>query len=74
MNIYDKMLQIENQDQFVEFLVLLLKDLKENTTEWENSDLESFIKGMIGYCSDKKFESLEWKKIGEIFLASRVYE
>lgn len=74
MDIYDKVNAVDSQKEFVDFLTLFLKDFRENRSEWENADLESFLYGMIGYCSDKKIEVLDWKNFGEILLASKVYE
>jgi len=74
MDFYDKIKSIDSQEDFVIFLKLLKNNFGENKNDWENSSLESFLDGMIGYCSDKKFDEFAWKDFGEILLASRVYE
>ena len=74
MNIYEQAEKISSQQEFVEFLKALKKDFKENTTEWENDDLISFLNGLEGYNIDKPQEELSWKVFAEILLAARVYE
>lgn len=54
MDIYDLAEGIKTQEDFVQFLEKLRKDLVKNEQEWENNDLASFLSGLEGYCHDKK--------------------
>ena len=74
MDIYDKAKQIDSQQDFINFLNELKNNFDKSKDEWENSTLESFLEGMVGYCNDKDFDSNSWKDFAEILLASRVYE
>lgn len=74
MDIYDKAKSINGQQDFINFLNELRNNLSDKESEWENFTLESFLEGMLGYCSDKDFDNFSWRDLAEILLASRVYE
>ena len=74
MDIYEQAEQISNQQDFIEFLKILKKDFIENTTEWENDDLMSFLNGLEGYNIDKPQAESSWKVFAEILISARVYE
>ncbi len=74
MDIYKIAKKIRTQQEFVEFLKLLRKDCEENSFEWENNTLQSFLQGIEGYSLDKKFEEASWCGFAEILIAARVYE
>lgn len=74
MDIYEMAQNVNNQEEFLLFLKTLLKELEENPTEWENTNLKTFLTGIEGYCYDRKYEKLSWNVLSEILLAARVYE
>jgi hypothetical protein len=74
MDIYDKAEDINNKNDFVDFLKILKNDLKDNNEDWDNNSLELFLEGLYGYCMDNKEERVTWKEFAKSLLAARVYE
>ena len=75
--------QIDSKKDFVRFLEHLVVDLKENPDAWENDTLERFLeamsswtKDMDGYYKNQGTQppEINWKFIGQLLLASRIYE
>jgi hypothetical protein len=66
------------------FLAELADDLLESPEDWENADLETFLRAMSAWLQDSDGYFLArgeqpprdptWYLIAEIFLAARVYE
>jgi hypothetical protein len=76
--------QIQTQSDFVAFAHALVKNLKEKPEEWENRDLGSFLEALAAWVDDMygyyqgKGDPIplhpSWKTLGQILLASRMYE
>jgi hypothetical protein len=75
---------IVSREDFVNFVEVLIEDLKNNGSEWENDTLESYLEAiarwtddMDGYYNNKGMQlpkNIEWKVFGQMLLASKVYE
>ena len=85
MDIYDFVGNIKTKDDFENFMSMLIKDLKENRTDWENNELEPFLDGirrftgvLDNYYNNAGIEAdtsiPTWKMFAEMFLAAKVYE
>ena len=80
----DKYLSIKNKNDFVNFISALVKDLKENSEQWENKDLCSYLNGMVSWIEDMDgyYENtnqplpnnVTWKVFSDILMAARTYE
>jgi hypothetical protein len=71
---YEEYKKIENQSDFITFLISMKQDLIDNKSTWENDSLENFIDGLIGYIKDKDQDVITWKVFAELLLAAKVYE
>jgi len=71
--------------QFIEFLEEFRKDLRENTSDWENRTLEDFLEAMQAYTSDVQgfYDNMKmdidadeptWENFKVILKGARVYE
>ncbi|MFC9734325.1 hypothetical protein ACFWGM_04970 [Streptomyces roseolus] len=75
---------IETREDLAEFLRLAADDLKSNPGAWENNSLESFLAAWSAWVLDCPGwfaahgepvpDSPDWKLIGQMVLAARVYE
>lgn len=75
---------IRSREGFVEFTKALRKDLHDNPASWENSTLERFLEAigawvedMDGYYVNQASsvpEPLDWKVVGDILMAAKMYE
>jgi len=75
---------IDSRDDLVLLIDQLRWDLESNREAWENVDLSSFLESMSAWLRDMDgyYQNIgepvpaspTWKTIGEILLASRVYE
>ena len=81
----DQALQIKTRNDFVNFLKTLLNDYQESKDEWENSTIESFLNGLIGFTIDAKgyysnisedidVENPSWRLFADLLLSARIYE
>ena len=76
--------RIKSKKDFIFFLENLIKDLKENPSEWENNNLERFLGAMSAWVEDmdglynnlgiKPPDNIDWQFFGQLLLASRKYE
>jgi len=75
--------RIENNKDFVLFVEQLIIDLKQNPDNWENNTLESFLESMSAWVNSlegfylnqgSQSPRIDWKFIGQLLLASRIYE
>ena len=75
---------IQTKEDFESFLLLLIEDLKKKS-DWENNDLESYLRGLYGFVKDISgyYKNLRenidthkpsWRILADILLAARVYE
>ncbi|NUO84174.1 hypothetical protein HUU05_29225 [candidate division KSB1 bacterium] len=84
MKLPEKVATIQTRKDFISFVHLLIQDLRENHTEWENRDLESFLEAitawvedMEGYYQNKGLplpRQPDWNLFGQILLAAKIYE
>ena len=76
--------QVRSRADLATFIGALLADLRERPDEWENRDLNDFLEAlktwilhMDGYyqnIGEKMPEQPDWKIIGQMLLAARIYE
>lgn len=83
INLVEIQTQINSKKDFVFFLENLIADLKENPADWENDNLESFLEAMSAWVDDMdgfyknlnaQSPNINWQFIGQLLLASRIYE
>lgn len=84
MELYDVLQEIKTKEDFEQFLLLLILDLKNKNSEWENTDLDRYLSAMSDYTdtlneTDKDGNVLpdnqpSWKLFAELLMAARVYE
>lgn len=75
---------IKDKQSFIEFVKLLVQNLKENPDEWENNSLElyleavsSWVEDMEGYYSNNNLaipENINWSVFANILMAAKMYE
>lgn len=77
--------KIISKEDFIDFLIILRDNLKNNSQNWENITLEDFIDGMITFTQDiegfyKNVKNINindynvtWEVFSDILLASRIY-
>ena len=76
--------KINSRNDLSKFVQALSEDCKENSAEWENPDLTSFLAAMASWIQDmdgyysnhnKPFsEDQSWKTFAEIVFAAKQYE
>ncbi len=79
MKIVEKASMVVDRSGFVEFLADLRRDLSENESGWENSDLESFLEALAGIAEDRGEravgdDGLSWREMAELMSTARIYE
>jgi|UPI000592CD50 hypothetical protein len=83
-NLFDYVKTIRSRRDFIQFLNYLNDDYRENNSEWENKDLQSFLAGLSGFSMDMTgyycdleekvdVESISWRMVAEMLLAAKVY-
>lgn len=75
---------INSKEDFINFLNTLLHDLRANSQDWENKDLDSYFEAMISWTEDMDgyYENmkkpipkdLDWKVFANILMAAKMYE
>ncbi|MBM9502563.1 hypothetical protein JWG44_20110 [Leptospira sp. 201903071] len=75
---------IKGKDDFIEFIFKLSNDFRDNTSEWINQDIESFLEALARWVedSDGYYQNIgiiqpkapDWKSIAEMFIAAKYYE
>lgn len=75
---------VNSKDDLACLVDQLRRDLESNPEAWENTDLVSFLEAMSAWLRDMDgyyqnrgelvLTSPTWRTIGEILLASRIYE
>jgi hypothetical protein len=83
-NLGELQAQIKSKKDFVLFLENLIVDLKENPADWENGNLERFLEAMSAWVDSmdglyknlniQPPENINWQFLGQLLLASRIYE
>lgn len=76
--------RIRTREDLVEFIRGLSQELRQHPDQWENADLPAYLEAMAAWVADmegfysSKGESPparpDWKTLGEILAAARVYE
>ena len=84
MNFADKINTIKTKSDFINFVELLLENLKNNPEEWENKTLPNFLdaiaswtEDMDGYYINNNLpipENIDWKVFANILAAAKIYE
>ncbi|MEQ1734151.1 MAG: hypothetical protein ABL940_10780 [Bacteroidia bacterium] len=85
MDIYDFIEKIETKKDFDIFLEMLLNNLRNNETDWENNNLENYVDGIYGFTGSLNgyymhrneninLEKPTWKMIATILVAARNHE
>lgn len=85
-NLDNLIIEMHSKKDFIEFVKVLIKDLRNNPDKWANISLEDFLDG-IASCleastevqkrngvSEKLIEDTNWRDIAHILLAGRMYE
>jgi hypothetical protein len=80
----EKALNVSTKADFIEFLELLISDLKANPDEWENKDLPSYLGAVTSWTEDMEGfyqnfnlpipENADWQTFAAILLAAKMYE
>ena len=75
---------LKSKEDFINFIEMLLYDLKSNSKEWENITLESYleamaswIKDMDGYYQNNNLpipKNVEWNVFANILIGAKMYE
>ncbi|GAB2876299.1 hypothetical protein ACCI51_13695 [Microbulbifer echini] len=83
-NLDESLQKIGSKSDFSEFVMDILDDYKENASNWENTDLESFLEAMAAWSKDMDGyyinlgrdvpQDVPWKIFAEIIYAARIYE
>jgi hypothetical protein len=84
MELYDFTETIKSKEDFEQFICMLLIDLKNESSDWENKDLSSFLRAMHDYAGSLKEKDQNgqvlasnqpsWRLFAELLMAARVYE
>ncbi|MDQ0271327.1 DUF7660 family protein [Cytobacillus purgationiresistens] len=84
MELYKELQQVNNKEQFTQFISSLTTDFKLKPDEWENNDIESFLQGvkswvedMEGYYENNNLpipKDIDWNYIATIFYVGKLYE
>jgi hypothetical protein len=78
---------IKNKDDFLLFMNAFLKDLKNDSSSWENKSLDTFLHAMeswiddmdgyyenLGLLEEVKLKDINWRVFADILMAARIYE
>ena len=75
---------IQTREDFVKFIILLVKDFETRPDSWENVTLRDYLEAiaswtedMDGYYQNLNFpvpEKIEWKIFANILMAAKMYE
>lgn len=84
MNLKEKIEGLKDKQDFVMFMEILVKDLKENPDAWENKSLESYLEAIANWVEDMEGyyinnnlplpEGIDWKVFANILAAAKIYE
>ena len=80
----DKIETVNSKKDFINFIEILLSDLRNNPEQWENINLESYLGAMAawtedmdGYYQNKNEpipQNVNWKVFANILMAAKMYE
>ena len=76
MSMYELLEQVKDRDSFLIFLESLAKDYDENHDEWVNWTITDYLERITAWIkdSDENFETIDFKKIADIFYVGKIYE
>ncbi|MDR1714980.1 MAG: hypothetical protein LBS20_03975 [Prevotella sp.] len=84
MDLAKEVAKVKDKQDFVDFIEILIKDLKENSNEWENKSLESFLEAMANWIEDMEGyyhnnnlpipENINWNVFANVLIAAKMYE
>jgi hypothetical protein len=76
--------EIRSRNDFTAFARALLKNLREHPEQWENNDLISYLDALSAWVEDMDGyyinrgepvpEVSNWRVLGQMLLAARIYE
>ena len=76
--------EIESKEDFIDFVELLITDLKKNSDDWTNNTLNNYLEGiaswtedMDGYYLNNELpipQNIDWKVFANILVAAKMYE
>ena len=80
----DEVEKVQTREDFVRFVLVLMKDLANNHEEWENKDLLDYLTAIASWTEDMDGyfhnrgepipEVPDWKLFAKILLAASIYE
>jgi hypothetical protein len=80
----DQVEAIQTREDFVGFVRDLVRDLRANPGEWQNQTLDAFLEAVAAWVEDcdgyyrnwgkTSPQEPNWKILGEVLLAAKVYE
>jgi hypothetical protein len=84
MTLAEHINSIRSREDFVGFVRALSKDLQDNPESWENATLERFLEAVGAWVEDMDGYYInqgkpvplqpDWKVIGDILMAAKMYE
>lgn len=84
MSIYQEIKNVKTKEDFLKFLGILAEDNRNNTEEWENKTIESYlesiqswIEDMEGYYENNNLEvpkNIDWNFFANVFYVGKIYE
>ncbi len=84
MNLEQQVESISSRQDFSNFVRSLSVSIRESPDTWENTDLERFLEALAAWVEDMDgyFENrgepfpqtLDWKLLGKMLLAAKIYE
>ena len=76
--------EIDNKEDFVDFVKLLVSNLKDNPEEWANINLSDYLESISSWTEDMEGyyqnndipipKSINWKAFANILVAAKMYE
>lgn len=84
MNLHESIDMIQTEDDFIEFVNLLIRDNTLNPSEWENKSVSEYLKGIASWVEDmdgyyvnmnlRKPTDIDWKFIAALLYVGKIYE
>jgi hypothetical protein len=83
-DIFNKIETLDTKEDFISFLDLLVQDLRNNPSAWENKSLESYLEAVASWTADMEGyyqnnnlpipQNVNWKVFANILIAAKMYE
>jgi hypothetical protein len=84
MKFKQKIDEISNKEDFVNFVELLVSDLNSNPNDWTNKDLSEYLEAVARWTEDMEGyyrnlnipmpENIDWKVFASILVSGKMYE